>query len=198
MEATFTPSARADGSYGRVFREGRLYRPHKPLSGGQFRWACSRSGRCFRCPGYAVTDVPSQGCRVLRIGGHADHCEPSASAGEVASIRSDVIARAGAFGAAPPLRTVALSIEGASDPATHLLPNSSSLKRSAQNAVARTRKRAQTDGEAGHTANYKNLEDLPTPESVTTRPGGESLLLHDSGPGAIGYCCLEHKATFDR
>ena len=78
---------------------------------------------------------------------------------------------------------MALSIEGASGPATHLLPICSSLKRSAQNAVDRTRNRAQADGEAGHTANYKNLEDLSTPESVATRPGGESFLLHDSGPG---------------
>ena len=183
MEATIIPSARAGGAHGRVSRQGRLYRSHRPLSGGQSRWACSRSGRYFRRPGYAVTDGPTQGCHVLWTGGLADHCEPSASAGEVAAIRADVIARAGATGAAPPLRKVALSIAGASDPATHLLPEASSLERSAQNAVSRTRKRANTDGEAGHVANCKNIGELSIPECVTWRPGGESFLLHDRGLG---------------
>ena len=182
MDATSTPPARADGSHGRVFRQGRLYRFRKPLSGGQFRCACSRSGRCFRCPGYAVTDGPTQGCRVLRTGVRADNCEPIASAGEGAPILSGVIARAGAFGAAPSPRTVDLSIAGASDPATPLLPDSHSLERPSQNAVARKRKRAQTNVESCHIANYKNLDDLSITESATMRRDGESPLLRDSGP----------------
>ena len=175
MEATIAPSARAGVAHRRVSHQGRLYRFQKPLSGGQFRWACSRSGRRFRCPGYAVTDGPTQGCRVLRTGWHADHCDPIASASEVASIGAGAIARSGALGAAPPPRTVALTIAGESDPATHLLPDSSSLKRSAQSAVARARKRARADGEAGHVANYKNIGELSIPEIATRRPDGESF-----------------------
>ena len=183
MEANITPSSRAGGAHGRVSHQGRLYRFRKPLSGGQFRWTGSRPGRNFSCPRYAVTDGASQGCRVVRAGGHAGRCEPSASAAAVAPIRADVIAREGAFGATQPLRTVALSIAGASDPATHMLPNAAQLKRSAQNAAARKRKRTQAEGETGLIANYNNLDDMSIPESVTRRPDGESFRLHDSGPG---------------
>ena len=45
------------------------------------------------------------------------------------------------------------------------------------------REREQADGEAGHLANYKNLDDLPTTESVAKRSDGGPFLLHESGPG---------------
>ena len=54
-----------------------------------------------------------------------------------------------------------------------MLPNASQLKRPSQNADARKRKTTQAEGEAILIANYKNLEDLSIPESVTRRPDGE-------------------------
>ena len=67
-----------------------------------------------------MADGPIQGCRVAREGGSAGRFEPIASAGEVASVRADVVARAAPFGAAPPIRTAALSIPGGPDPVTYM------------------------------------------------------------------------------
>ena len=159
---------------------------------------CARSERNFACPGCSVANGAAHGSTVIRNGGRATHCEPRASAAEVATIRCDVIAKEGAFGGATPLRAVALSLANASNGATHALPESGPLKRSAQNAAYRARKRAQVHGEAGAVPNYRSLEELPIPQSDTRRADGENFLLHDSGPGAIGYFCLVRKATPDR
>ena len=198
MEATIIPSARADGAHGRVYRQGRLYRYRKPLSVGQFRWKCSRSGRNFISPGCAVTDVSPQGCRVVREGGHADHCETSAAAGDVASIRADVIAREGSFAATPPLRTDALSVAEASCAETHIPPKAAHLKRSAQNAAARKRKRANADGAAGFIANYKTSKTCPSRQAPLGAPTGSHSSSTTAGRWEIGYCCLGPRSTFNR
>ena len=185
MEATFIPSSTRNGarSHGKLSFGGHLYRFQKELTAGKYRRKCARSERNFARPGYDVADGASQGPTVLRHSAHAIHCEPRAAAAEVATIRGDVIAKAGAFGGIAPLRAVALSLAKASAGATHALPESGPLKRSAQNAAYRARKKAHVHGEAGVVPNYRSPEELSIPQSATRRADGGNFLLHDSGPG---------------
>ena len=154
MEAAIIPPTRSGGenSRGRLSFAGHLYRCRKPLVDGQFRRKRSRAGKNFSYPGYAVTDGVVQGCVVGREGPHTSHCEPRASASEVATIRGDVIWKSGAFGGVTPLRAVALSVADASEEATHTLPNSAQLKRSARNAIYRARKKSANSRGSGRVA----------------------------------------------
>ena len=126
MDVTFIPSSARSGapSYGELSFGGHLYRFQKELTDAKYRRKCARSERNFTSPGYAVADGAAHGSTVLRNGERATHCEPRATAAEVATIRGDVIAKEGAFGGVTPLRAVALSLANASTGATHTLPPS--------------------------------------------------------------------------
>ena len=199
MDATFIPSSTRNGarSHGKLSFGGHLYRFQKELTDGQYRWKCARSERNFACPGYAVANGAAQGSTAIRNGEHATHCGPRAVAAEVATIRGDVIAKAGAFGGIAPLRAVAPSLEDASDAATHALPESGPLKRPARNAAYRARKKAQARGEARGVPNCRSLAGLTIPQIATRRADGENFILYDSGAGGDRYFCLVREATPD-
>ena len=180
MEASFTPTSRGGA---KLCYAGRVYRFQKNLAGGQMRWKCVNAEWNFKCGGYAVTDGKVPGSAIVRTGDHASHCEPSASKQDVAAIRHAVISTAGGSAGVTPVRAVAECIGGAGSSVLQALPTSASLKRSAQNAAFRARKKAQADGEAGFFANYNSLEELRIPPSIISRRDGDEFLLYDSGPG---------------
>ena len=185
MEAVFIPASRrgATQSHGKLSFGGYLYRFQKGLAGGQFRWKCAKAEHNFKCAGFAVTDGCVAGAAVLRSGSHAAHCEPSASVAEAAAIRQEVRAKACVAGSTPSI-TVAQCLAKSSPTVAHSLPSLGSLKRSAQNAMYRSQKKAQSVGSGGVAPNYNSLEALSIPPQVLLREGGENFLLHDSGPGA--------------
>ena len=57
------------------------------------------------------------------------------------------------------------------------------LLKVAQNAKKRTRGRAYQDAEGGEVPNCRSLAHLVSPMGLLSRPGGETFLLYDSGPG---------------
>ena len=67
---------------------------------------------------------------------------------------------------------------------TRSIPPSAVLKRSAQNAAYRARKKTHAAWESGDCANYNHLEELAIPPHITRRRDGNECLLYDSGAGA--------------
>ena len=161
---------------------GHTYRYQKDLSGGNTRWKCGNQSRQFRCLGYAVTRGVGAGCEIVNLGPHAATCEPGESKGEAKAIRHAVIDTAAGASGVTPTRAVAENLAGAGENVMQSLPDTHRLKRSAQNAAYRSRKRAQADNDGGVVPNYRSLEELVIPNKLLRRNDGD-FLLFDSGPG---------------
>ena len=121
---------------------GHAYRYQKDLAGGSTRWKCGNQSRQFRCLGYAVTRGVGAGCEIVNLGPHAPTCEPGESKGDAKAIRHAVIDTAAGAAGVTPTRAVAENLAGAGENVLQYLPDTHRLKRSAQNAAYRSRKRA--------------------------------------------------------
>ena len=154
----------------------------KPAAGGVWhRWKCAKYDRGFKRKGFDVASGKAPGAIVLRTGDRDEYCEPSASQMEAKTDRRNVIARAGGPAGVTPTRAVAECIGAVGGEVTRSLPTAERLKRDAQNAGLRGRRKARMEGEGGFVANYNSLEEMAIPPNLTTRPGGDEFLLYGSG-----------------
>ena len=178
MEAVFIPDSRRGStqSRGNLSYGGRLYRFQKELVGGKFRLMCAKAERNFKCAGFAGTAGSVAGAAVLRCGGHAARCEPSAAMADVASIRQDFMADACGVGGLTPTRAVSIRLAQSSPASAHSRPSLTSFSRTA-------REREVAAGEGGASPNYQSREDLSTPRKVLRLADRGNFLLRAIGPG---------------
>ena len=161
MKSTCTPTSRWGTNR---CHSGRIYRYRKNLARGGMRRKRTNDEWNSKCSGCAVTDGNFPGSVIPRTGEHDPHCEPSAPKKDVATIRHAVISTAGwSAGATPCARMFRVSWRGHGASVTRSPPPSEPLKRSAQNAAYRVRKKARADGVSGFVANYNSLEELAIP-----------------------------------
>ena len=124
MESVFIPASRrgATQSNGMLSYGGYLCSFQKELAGGRFCSKCAQADRNFKRAEFAVTDGSVAGAASLRFGGHASHCEPTASVADVARIRQDVMANACGVGGVTPTRAVSQCLAKSPHDIAHSLP----------------------------------------------------------------------------
>ena len=161
MGAAFPPEPR--GGF-RLCLGGRICRYQKSQAGDLSRRKCDSADRDFRRAGFAVTRGRGPGCDVVNLGPHGANCGPGVSRKDASAIRHAVIQTAGGTSGVTPTRAVADHLAGDGESVMHTLPDPHKLKRSAQNASYREKKRAQADGDGGVVANYRSMGVLATPD----------------------------------
>ena len=154
----------------------------KPAAGGVWhRWKCAKYDRGFICNGFDVENGKDPGAIAIRTRDRDEYCDPSATQMVAKTARLNVIARDGGLEGVTHSRAVAERIGAVGGEVTRSLPTAERLKRDAQNAGLRGRRKARMEGEGGFVANYNSLEEMAIPPNLTTRPGGDEFLLYGSG-----------------
>ena len=100
------------------------------------------------------------------------------------AMRRSGITRAGGSAGVTPSRSVAECIGAVAAAVARSPPTAACLKRSAQDAAFRARRKARLQGGAGFVANYNSLEEMAVHPNVMIRPGADEFLRYDGGPGA--------------